>query len=302
MNQHSDTTFDDPMNPEALLKWYVEMGVDECITSESVDRYAVSAQMLEAKKAAQAQQQAPQTNRQAPQQAPSQGAASLSPKPKTQPNGPAQQVQATDEMVHMAVELAQNAKNVEQLREAVLSFEGCHLKKTAMNTVFADGNPKADIMFIGEAPATDEDRQGVPFAGDNGKLFDQMLQSCGLEEKLGDRSNVYITNVLFWRPPGNRNPTLSEIAVCLPFLERHIELVDPKMIVLLGGAAAKAVLGHHEGISRLRGRWFTHATPGLSRPAQATALFHPAYLLRSPAQKRRAWGDLLSIVEKLETL
>ncbi|WP_135081754.1 uracil-DNA glycosylase [Terasakiella sp. SH-1] len=292
MNQQSDSTFSDPFNPESLLKWYLEMGVDETIGDESVDRYAATAELLERKKAAAQVQQAQQAQQGGPR-APMMG----KPAPVAQ-----QQVQATDEMVHSAVEMARKAQSVEELREAVLSFEGCHLKKTAMNTVFADGNPKADIMFIGEAPGADEDRQGVPFVGASGKLLDKMLHSCGLEDEVGDRSKIYISNVLFWRPPGNRNPTLSEIAVCLPFVERHIELVDPKMIVMLGGAAAKAVLGVHDGISRLRGRWFTHATPGLSRPVQATALFHPAYLLRSPAQKRRAWGDLLSIVEKLETL
>ena len=288
MNEHSDSINNDPFDPAALLKWYVEMGVDECIGSESVDRYATSAEMV-AKR--QAQMQQPQAQRpmgqplQQRQAAPSQ-----------------QEVRATDEMVHTAVEMAGKAKNVDELREAVLAFDGCQLKKTAMNTVFADGNPQADIMFIGEAPGADEDRQGVPFVGASGQLLDKMLHSCGLQDEVGDRSKVYISNVLFWRPPGNRTPTLSEIALCLPFVERHIELVNPKIIVMLGGAAAKAILGHHQGISRMRGRWFEHATPGLSRPVQATALFHPAYLLRSPAQKRRAWGDLLNITKKLESL
>ncbi len=291
MTELSDTDFTDPFDPAALLKWYVEMGVDECIGSESIDRFAVSAEL-----AAKKQPQAPAvSSTPAPvmPQMPQQG---------SQARPPQEEVRATDEMVHTAVESARKAKTVEELREAVLAFEGCQLKKTAMNTVFADGNSNADIMFIGEAPGADEDRQGVPFVGASGQLLDKMLHACGLEEEIGNRSKVYITNVLFWRPPGNRNPTLSEIALCLPFVERHIELVDPKVIVLLGGAAAKAVLGHNEGISRLRGRWFEHATPGLSRPAQATALFHPAYLLRSPAQKRRAWGDLLTIKDKLDSL
>jgi len=287
MNQQSDSTNMDPFDPAALLKWYVEMGVDECIGNESIDRYALSADLIARRNHTQAQ-----TASSGPR--PAQGGRPVIP--------PAQTVQATDEMVHTAVEMARQAQTVEELRTAVLAFEGCALKKTAMNTVFADGNPKADIMFIGEAPGADEDRQGTPFVGASGKLLDRMLHSCGLQETVGDRSKIYISNVLFWRPPGNRNPTLSEIAVCLPFVERHIELVDPKMIVLLGGAAAKAVLGHHEGISRLRGRWFTHSTPGLSHPIAATALFHPAYLLRSPAQKRRAWGDLLAIMEKLSGL
>lgn len=289
MNQQSDHNLGDPFDPCALLKWYVEMGVDETIACESVDRYALSAQ--KAQSAAQPKQQVTP----APQNAQVPPAASAAPVAT-------QGVRATDEMVHVAVELAAQAKTVDDLEKAVRSFEGCALKKTAMNTVFADGNPNADIMFIGEAPGGDEDRDGRPFVGTGGQLLDKMLFSCGLEEKLGDRSSVYITNILFWRPPGNRNPTPSEIAMCLPFVERHIELVDPKMIVLLGGAAAKAVLGQHEGISRMRGRWFSHATPGLSAPITATALFHPDYLLKSAPQKRRAWSDLLALSEKLKTL
>ncbi|WP_419798066.1 MAG: uracil-DNA glycosylase [Terasakiella sp.] len=288
MNQQSDSANMDPFDPAALLKWYVEMGVDECIGNESIDRYAFSAELIERRKQMQALNSSPAPR---PMQA-GRPSAPLAP----------QTVQATDEMVHTAVQMARKAQTVDELREAVLAFDGCALKKTAMNTVFADGNPKADVMFIGEAPGADEDRQGTPFVGANGQLLDHMLHSCGLQDEVGDRSKIYVSNVLFWRPPGNRNPTPSEIAVCLPFVERHIELVDPKMIVLLGEAAAKAVLGHHEGISRLRGRWFTHSTPGLSHPIQATALFHPAYLLRSPAQKRRAWGDLLVIMEKLSGL
>lgn len=286
MNQQTDSTYHDPFDPAALLKWYVEMGVDETIGCESIDRYALSAEMLAKKQAALAQAD--------PMGRP---AATQQPQAQAKP-----QVKATDEMVQLAVTMARKAENIEQLRDAVLEFDGCPLKKTAMNTVFADGNPKSDIMFIGEAPETEEDRQGTPFVGPAGQLLDKMLHSCGLADEIGDRSKVYLSNVLFWRPPGNRPPTLSEISVCLPFVERHIELVDPKVVVLLGGAAAKAVLGHHEGISRLRGRWFDHASPQLSRPVKATALFHPNYLLRSPSQKRRAWSDLLKIVEKLDSL
>ena len=285
MNQHSDTQNHDPFDPAALLKWYIEMGVDECMAGESIDRYALSAELL-AKRQAQAAQHAPAQSGLARQ-------AQATPRAE---------VKATDEMVKTAVSMAALAENIDQLRDAVQAFDGCPLKKTAMNTVFAAGNPTADIMFIGEAPEAEEDRQGVPFVGPGGQLLDKMLLSCGLAEELGDRSKVYLSNVLFWRPPGNRPPTPSEISVCLPFVERHIELVDPKIVVLLGGAAAKAVLGHHEGISRLRGRWFDHGLPKLSAPVKATALFHPNYLLRSPAQKRRAWGDLLKITEKLESL
>lgn len=152
-------------------------------------------------------------------------------------------------------------------------------------------------MLVGEAPGEDEDRQGKPFVGRSGQLLDRMLAAIGL-----DRSTVYITNVLPWRPPGNRSPTPAEIAVCLPFVERHIELVDPALLVLVGGVAAKTLLGTQEGIVRLRGRWLLHSSPGLSRPLPTLATYHPAYLLRSPAHKRDSWRDLLTVKNKLNDL
>ncbi len=160
-----------------------------------------------------------------------------------------------------------------------------------MNLVFADGNPNASIMLVGEAPGEDEDRQGLPFVGVSGKLLDRMLATIGL-----DRTNVYISNVLFWRPPGNRSPTDAEIAACLPFAERHIALVQPKILVLLGGVAAKTLLRTKDGITRLRGRWVDY-TPQLGRtdvsPIRCLPIYHPAYLLRQPGAKRQAWRDLL---------
>ena len=163
-----------------------------------------------------------------------------------------------------------------------------------MNLVFYDGNPEARIVLIGEAPGADEDRQGLPFVGVSGQLLDRMLASIGL-----DRTQVLIANTVFWRPPGNRSPTTSETAACLPFVERLIELVGPDIVVTLGGAAAKSLLAQTQGVTRLRGRWFEYETPRLSRPIAATVLFHPAYLLRSPAQKRLAWRDLLAIRKRL---
>ncbi len=165
-----------------------------------------------------------------------------------------------------------------------------------MNLVFADGNPEARIMFIGEAPGAQEDRQGLPFVGASGQLLDQMLSHIGL-----DRTSVYITNLLFWRPPGNRTPTPGEIASCLPFLERHIELVNPSHIVLVGGISAKTLLDRREGILKLRGQWGHYRPLGLERPIPALATLHPAYLLRQPAQKRLAWRDLLSLAQALES-
>jgi len=294
MNEHSNPTSNDPFDPVALLNWYVEMGADECIGSESIDRYAQSAEMMARRKAALAERSQP-----ASQSKPSQAPALRQAAPSAAPQ---QEVRATDEMVHVAVQSAAKASSVDELRDAVMAFEGCALKKTAMNTVFSDGNPKTDIMFIGDAPGTDEDRKGIPFSGEAGQMLDKMLNACGLEKESGTRSNIYISNIVFWRPPGNRPATPSEIALCLPFVERHIELVDPKVIVILGGAAAKAILGKHESISKLRGRWFEHATPGLSRPVQTRVIYHPESLLTSPAQKRRVWADLLCVVDKLEVL
>jgi DNA polymerase len=150
-------------------------------------------------------------------------------------------------------------------------------------------------MFIGEAPGADEDRQGLPFVGVSGQLLDRMLKAIGLDRK----TNAYISNVLFWRPPGNRSPTPAEISACLPFVERHIELLDPAVLVLVGGIAAKTMLARQEGIMRLRGRWFTYQTPRMSRPIPVIATYHPAYLLRSPGQKREAWRDMLEIKAKI---
>lgn len=200
-----------------------------------------------------------------------------------------------DDAVGRAVALASAAMSLEDLRATLTGFEGCPLKRTATHLVFTDGNPQASVLFIGEAPGAEEDRQGVPFVGPSGRLLDRMLASIGL-----DRTRVCISNTVFWRPPGNRTPTTHEMAVCMPFLERLIELVDPRVLVTLGGPAAKTVLGESAGVSRLRGRWFAYSSPRLSHPIPATAMFHPAYLLRTPAQKRDAWRDLLMLRKKLD--
>jgi len=204
---------------------------------------------------------------------------------------------AAPEFLQNACDLAHAAATLDELRAALETFDGCALKRTATNLVFTDGNPEARIVFIGEAPGAEEDRRGVPFVGPSGKLLDRMLASIGL-----DRTNVLISNSVYWRPPGNRTPTPQETALCLPFVERLMDLVDPDIVVALGGAAAKSVLAQSESVGRLRGRWFPYATPSMPRPAQATALFHPAYLLRTPAQKRNAWADLRQIRKKLDSL
>ena len=186
------------------------------------------------------------------------------------------------------------ATDLESLKADFEAFDGCALKETATNFVFADGSPNARLMFIGEAPGAEEDRQGLPFVGPAGRLLDRMLAAIGL-----DRSEVYITNILPWRPPGNRNPTDSEIALCLPFIERHISLVDPAVLVAVGGTSAKALLDTREGIMRLRGRWFDYAVPGSDARIPLRAILHPAYLLRQPGRKRDAWTDMIAIKKRL---
>ena len=178
--------------------------------------------------------------------------------------------------------------SLEALRSFVQAFEGCSLKKTAENTVFSDGCPKSRIMLIGEAPGAEEDRQGKPFVGRSGQLLDNILSAIGL-----DRRSVYIANIVPWRPPGNRVPTPNEVATCLPLIERHIALVCPRVLVLLGNTAAKTLLRAREGITRLRGRHHNYKNPYLSEPITTITTFHPAYLLRSPLQKREAWHDFL---------
>ena len=192
--------------------------------------------------------------------------------------------------------LAKAADSLDALRAALESFDGCPLKKTATNLVFGAGDPNADIMFIGDAPGAEEDRKGAPFVGASGQLLDRMLAAIGLA-----RESVYIANVLFWRPPGNRTPTSAETAACLPFVQRHIELVAPKVLVFAGRLAANTLLDRPEGIKRLRGKWYNYqSASGLSIPA--IAIFHPTYLLNSPELKRLAWRDLLALQEKSRQL
>jgi DNA polymerase len=196
---------------------------------------------------------------------------------------------SSDAAVASARHLAAEAQSIEDLRAALSAFDGCALKATATNLCLFDGNPEAKVMIIGEAPGAEEDRQGRPFVGAAGQLLDRMLAPIGL-----DRQSVYITNLLFWRPPGNRNPTAAEVAACLPFLERQVELVDPSHLLLLGASSVRTLLARQEGILKLRGRWAHYQQAGLSRPIPAMPTLHPAYLLRQPAQKRLAWRDFLN--------
>ncbi|MBV9551188.1 MAG: uracil-DNA glycosylase [Alphaproteobacteria bacterium] len=267
-----------PIAPEqalALLQWQIEMGADEAIGWTPVDHLAP------------------------PQREPTQppAAAAGRPPPAAAVAPPRALVESAAEPAQSARTLAARAETIEALAAAIAGFDACPLKRTATNTVFMDGNAAAPLMIVGEAPGADEDRIGKPFVGRAGQLLDRMLAAIGL-----DRSGVQITNVIYWRPPGNRKPTAQEVAACLPFVFRHIVLSRPKVLVLAGGTAASTLLDTAEGITRLRGRWFDLAVPGLDAPLPTLPMFHPAFLLRSPERKREAWRDLLALKAKLAEL
>ncbi len=202
-----------------------------------------------------------------------------------------------------AAKLAAQAGTLEELREAIAQFEGIAIKKTATNLVFCDGNPKSTIMLIGEAPGADEDKQGKPFVGISGQLLDRILKWIDLDRHQDNpKRSIYISNILNWRPPGNRTPAPGEVEASLPFIEKHIALINPKLIVLCGGVSAKALLATDESISRLRKTWHTYKTIspdiGVSVSIPAIATYHPAYLLRTPSQKKAVWEDMLAIERK----
>ncbi|WP_168464039.1 uracil-DNA glycosylase [Wolbachia endosymbiont of Ctenocephalides felis wCfeT] len=199
------------------------------------------------------------------------------------------------EWIIEARKLVSQCSTIDELRDIVKSFEGCEIKKTATNTVFSDGNPNAKIMLVGEAPGANEDAQGIPFCGASGMLLDKMLNAINL-----DRTKVYISNTVFWRPPGNRKPTDLELDICRPFVEKHIALVSPQILVLVGGIACYSLLDNTKTISTLRGRFYTYTNRYLSNPITTAAIFHPAYLLRQPMQKRLAWEDLKKIREYVD--
>jgi len=278
----------------ALLAWQVAAGADEAILDEPVDRTRPAPAVPAPPPAM------PRGVAEAPP-AFAGAAAPLPPRPAIRPAAPpsrptqARPAPASTPLVAQdAKALAASCKTIAELEQAVRVYDGCGLKKTATNTVFADGNPEARLMFVGEAPGADEDRQGKPFVGLSGKLLDRMLEAIGY-----DRTSAYITNILFWRPPGNRQPTPQEIQQCLPFVVRHIELVRPDVLVLLGGTSAKTILNQTEGILRLRGRWFEYRTDENLPVIPAIPTLHPAYLLRSPGQKREAWRDFLALKLRL---
>lgn len=210
--------------------------------------------------------------------------------PSSKPLQPKPGLKSIAQKIEAAQKAAANAGTLEELYQAICNFEGCDLKTTATHTVFCDGNPKSKIMLVGEAPGADEDRLGKPFVGVSGQLLDRMFAAIGF-----DRNSIYISNIIPWRPPGNRNPTPEETAMCLPFIQRHIALVNPDVLVFIGGVSAKTLLDSADGISKLRGRWTPYQNPFTQKEIKGFALFHPAYLLRSPSQKRLAWFDLLNL-------
>jgi DNA polymerase len=248
----------DPAEGRQLLEalaWQIELGADEAIAEEPMSRFeAEQAKPVELKAAA----------------------------PAAEPVNPASTIAAA-------------CADLDALRQAMAAFEGCALKKGARNTVFSDGNPAADLMIIGEAPGRDEDQQGLPFVGRSGQLLDRMMQAIGRDRKAETPDQaVYITNVLPWRPPQNRDPSSDEMSMMKAFLLRHIDLAKPKVLLTMGNAASKTLLDAATGITRLRGKWHEHS----GVPVMPS--FHPAALLRNPAQKKMAWMDLLAIRARLE--
>lgn len=296
---------------EALLQFYADCGVDAVLSEAPLDRFAQSdaiakeaARRREAEasdgalKASPAAAPAPSMPTNMPPQSerlrPEPPRAAPPPSGVTPSSPAAPNLTAPSGAVAMdAREAAANAETLDALRATLAGFEGCNLRHTATNLVFADGNPDARVMFVGEAPGFEEDMQGLPFVGRSGQLLDRMIAAIGL-----DRTRAYITNVIPWRPPGNRDPTPQETEICRPFIERQIALVDPDVLVALGKASAHLLFDTTVGITRLRGQWKTYDTG--RREIRAIATFHPAYLLRQPQQKRFAWRDLLAVKAALE--
>jgi DNA polymerase len=285
-----------------LVRWYAEIGIDVGLDETPHDRLAEAA--AEARRRPGNLQPDSGVRNDPPARAPVEMLqAERSPppiEPGFRPGSPAAPAAAlsVDRAVLSAREQAAAAATLDDLRQMLEAFEGCSLKGMATRLVFADGNPTARLMLVGEAPGADEDRLGLPFVGKAGQLLDKMLAVIGF-----DRTQAYIANVVPWRPPGNRTPTPQETAICQPFVQRQIELVSPDLLVCLGGPATQTLLGLKDGINKSRGRWVSYALDrNGTRKIQAIATFHPAYLLRQPAQKRLAWRDLRLIKKAFDAL
>lgn len=291
------TDFDvNNIDPFEALVWQFEMGVDEAIADEPLDRFKASESLRQNAANRQGFGANARPGAQRPGGVAARPAQTASGGQAAMPSGADGGFLLSDtphEARQSARDAAAAANSLEELKAAIEKFEGCALKKSASNTVFGTGNVEAKLVLVGEAPGAEEDRQGLPFVGPSGKLLDAMLRSIGLP-----REEVYITNILPWRPPGNRQPTTAEVAVCEPFIRRHLELIAPKVVVCLGGSSAKTLMEEDRGITRLRGTW-KEVSFADGKKADLTAMFHPAYLLRTPEQKRLAWRDLRAISQKL---
>jgi uracil-DNA glycosylase family 4 len=266
----------------ALLRWYQDAGVDETIGD---DPGALGRPRKAVAPAAPVQ---------------------MAPLPQPVQSAPASQIRTVSAVAVLpgsdaasgdARRIAAGCNTLEELAAALAAFDGCGLKATATQMVFADGNPESDIMIVGEAPGAEEDRLGKPFVGQSGKLLDRMLAAIGL-----DRTTVYISNIVNWRPPGNRQPNASEIAISLPFIERHIALMQPKILLCAGGTSAAALLATREGITRIHGRWYDRSFPDLAAPVPTMPIYHPAFILRQPGMKRDVWRDLLVLKHRMKEL
>lgn len=287
---------------KAALEWYLDMGVDEALLDAPQDRTAMPAI----------------PKREAPEPATASfggKSSTVSVMPPERPSFMAlaepPQAAAIDVPGAAAArleaeKLAKSANTLDELRAVMAEFDGLAIRKTATQMVFSDGNPASPIMLIGEAPGADEDRIGRPFVGVSGQLLDKIFAAIGLSRTEEDPAKaVYISNILNWRPPGNRTPSPAEVDVSLPFIERHIALANPKLIILCGGVAAKALLGRSEGITKLRGTFHTYQpqTEGIGGGGiPAICTYHPSYLLRTPSQKKAVWADMLTLKAKMAEL
>lgn len=273
MNENTAQQHD--LNPVDMLKWHMECGVDETISTTEVNHFEIQ------NKIKQNQPVKPNIFNANPVHKSAESPALLA---------------SNKDLIKAATKTAADCQNLEELKQAILSYDGCSLKNTATNTVFSDGNENSDIIVIGEAPGDMEDKSGKPFIGETGQLLDKMFAAIGLNRT----DDFYITNILPWRPPGNRKPTDNECELCLPFIIRHIELFKPKLIITVGGVSANYLLKERIGITKLRGSWKEYDLSGDKIPLMP--LLHPAYLIRQPHYKKQTWHDLLSIKERLSSL
>lgn len=284
-----------------VLQFYIDNDLDEAICEKAQNHFAQKdPQKNEVKKIVEDKKPATMQNFVRPQFSTNEALSTLAKKSTQTVNTNSatdQKFVSLNEIVAQAKKAADAAQNLAELRKAVENFDGCNLKKMATNTVFSDGSSNSKIMVIGEAPGNHEDLQGIPFCGDSGKVLDDMFRAINMTRK----ENFYITNVIFWRPPGNRRPTDEELAICRPFVERHIQLLNPEVLVLVGATSMAAVLGINEPIGQIRGKFMDYAPKFLSRKIKTFTIFHPSYLMRQSSKKKVAWQDMLALEQFLQT-